>query len=125
MRLIQADIEKNENVVLTGSLTDWGDVLIPTFTLAVRTVTDSELRLERLKKREYEHFGGRIAPGGDMYENHLKFLEWASKYDTAGVDMRSKAKHDEWQKLLQCPLIVVDGAEDLEKNCELIQEAIK
>lgn len=124
VRLIKEDIEKYENVVLTGSLSGWGDALIPEFTLAVRIVIDKELRLARIKKREYERFGDRIAPGGDMYEHHLEFLEWASKYDTAGVNMRSKAKHDEWQKLLQCPLVVVDGAENLEKNCELIKEGL-
>ncbi len=30
--------------------------------------------------------------------------------------MRSKAKHDEWQKLLLCKQIVLNGADDLEKN---------
>lgn len=125
VRLIKKDIEKHENVVLTGSLSGWGDELISFFTVVVRVVTDKEVRLERLKKREYEKFGERIAPGGDMYKNHLEFLEWAGKYDTGSVDMRSKAMHDEWQKLLMCPLVVVDGAEDLGKNCELIQRAIK
>ena len=124
VRLIREDISKHENVVLTGSLSGWGDVLIPFFTVAVRVVTDTEIRIERLKKREYERFGERIAPGGDMYENHLEFLEWASKYDTGSVNMRSKAEHDEWQKLLQCPLVVVDGAEALEKNCALIKNVI-
>lgn len=124
VRLIKKDIEKYENVVLTGSLSGWGDELISLFTVAVRVVTDKEVRLERLKRREKEHFGERIAPGGDMYENHLEFLDWAGKYDTGSVDMRSKAMHDEWQKLLQCPLVVVDGAEDLEKNCELIKKGL-
>lgn len=124
VRLMREDIEKYENVVLSGSLSGWGDALIPEFTLVVRIVIDKELRLERIKKRERERFGDRIAPGGDMYEHHLEFMDWASKYDTAGVNMRSKAKHDEWQKLLTCPLVVVDGAGDLEKNCELIKKGL-
>ena len=124
VRLMKEDIEKYENVVLSGSLSGWGDALIPEFTLVVRIVIDKELRLERIKKRESERFGDRIAPGGDMYEHHLDFMEWASKYDTAGMNMRSKAKHDEWQKLLTCPLIVVDGADDLQKNCELIKKEL-
>jgi len=124
VRLIREDIEKYENVVLTGSLSGWGDELIPFFTLVVRIVIDRELRLERIRNRERERFGERIAPGGDMHEHHLEFLEWAGKYDTAGVEMRSKARHDEWQKLLQCPIVVVDGAEDLEKNCALIKERV-
>lgn len=36
---------------------------------------------------------GKIMPGGDMYTNHMEFIEWARKYDTGSVDMRSRAKH--------------------------------
>ena len=38
--------------------------------------------------------------------------------------MRSKAKHDEWQKLLHCKQIVLDGAADLEDNFQAVQAAI-
>lgn len=125
IRLIKEDIAKAENVVLTGSLSGWGDELIPFFTMAVRVVTATEVRLERIKKREYARFGERIAPGGDMYEQHLNFLEWAGKYDSGSVNMRSKANHDEWQKLLNCPIVMVDGAEEPGKNCQLIEETMK
>ena len=56
-----------------------------------------------------------------MYTHHIEFIEWARKYDTGSVDMRSKAKHDEWQKLLQCKQIVLDGSDDLEENFKKIQ----
>ena len=42
------------------------------------------------------------------------------KYDTGSVDMRIKAKHDEWQKLLLCKQIVLNGADDLEKNFNIV-----
>lgn len=51
-----------------------------------------------------------------MYTNHMEFIEWARKYDTGSVNMRSKAKHDEWQKLLPCKQIVLNGADDLQEN---------
>lgn len=35
--------------------------------------------------------------------------------------MRSKAKHDEWQKMILCKQIVLDGADDLEENSEKVQ----
>lgn len=56
-----------------------------------------------------------------MYAHHIEFIEWARKYDTGSVDMRSKAKHDEWQKLLQCKQIVLDGSDDLEENFKKMQ----
>ena len=43
-------------------------------------------------------------------------MEWVRAYDTGSVEMRSKVKHDEWQKLLHCKQIVLDGAADLEDN---------
>ena len=57
-----------------------------------------------------------------MYTHHMEFIEWARKYDTGSVNMRSKAKHDEWQKLLMCKQIVLNGADDLEENFKKVQE---
>lgn len=124
LRLMKEDLENADNVVISGSLTDWGDVLIPFFTLVIRLVTDTDIRIERLKKREYEELGNRIKPGGDMYEHHLEFLDWAASYDTAGIDSRSKAKHDEWQKLLQCEQIVLNGGDNLDENFERVRQAL-
>ncbi|MDE6891742.1 MAG: shikimate kinase [Lachnospiraceae bacterium] len=121
--LMRRDIAKYESVVISGSLVDWGDELIPLFTLAVRVETDTAVRIERLKKRERERFGNRIDIGGDMFENHREFIEWAASYDSGGLDMRSKAKHDEWQKLLQCPQILLDGTQPAEKNFEYLAAA--
>ncbi len=124
LALMKKDISENDNVVISGSLADWGDELIPLFTLAIRLVTDTEIRIERLKTREKQKFGDRIMPGGDMYTNHTEFIEWARKYDAGSVDMRSKAKHDEWQQLLQCRQIVLNGADDLDENFKKVRVEI-
>lgn len=87
-------------------------------------VTDKNVRIKRLKEREKRHFGSRIEMGGDMYENHVKFIEWAAAYDTGDIHMRSKSKHDQWEKLLKCNQITVNGEEDLKYNLEIIQNAI-
>ena len=52
LALMKKDISDNDNVVISGSLVDWGDELIPLFTLAIRLVTDTEIRTTRLKERE-------------------------------------------------------------------------
>ncbi|MBE6617432.1 MAG: shikimate kinase [Ruminococcaceae bacterium] len=124
IELIRQDIEKAENVVISGSLVDWGDVLIPLFTLAIRLDTATDVRIERLKKREREAFGSRIDKGGDMHKVHMDFIEWAKKYDTGGVEMRSKAKHDEWQNQLQCKLITLDGGASLDENFDKVRKSI-
>lgn len=124
LALMRRDILENDHVVISGSLSGWGDELIPFFTLAIRLVTDTETRIGRLKRREKQKFGARIMPGGDMYTSHMEFLEWAGEYDTGGVDMRSRAEHDEWQKLLMCRQIVLNGADELEENFRRVQAAI-
>lgn len=109
IKLLNKDMQDAENVVMSGSFTEWGDVFIPSLTLALRVITDQQIRIERLKQRERMHFGSRIDENGDMYKAHLEFLEWAKSYDTADTSIRSKAKHDEWQKLLTCKIIEVNG----------------
>lgn len=118
---MKRDIAAHDGVVISGSLVDWGDELIPLFTLAVRVATDTAIRIDRLKKRERAHFGNRIDAGGDMYEDYQAFIAWAASYDSGGLDMRSRAKHDVWQKQLCCRQITLDGSLPVEKNFEIIQ----
>lgn len=118
---MKADLDKAPRAVISGSLSGWGDELIPRFTLAIRLVTPASLRLQRLRKREGAHFGARIQPGGDMYQAHLAFIQWAGAYDQGDLTIRSKAMHDQWEKLLLCPKITLDGSEPLAHNLEIIE----
>ena len=121
LALMNADIDTaDRGVVVSGSLTGWGDALIPRFTHVIRLITPTEVRIERLRRREYAHFGERIREGGDMHHNHLAFLEWAARYDTGDITMRSKACHDEWMKQLPCPQTILSGDIVL---AELIRQA--
>jgi len=52
--LISASIEENMKCVISGSLCGWGDVFIQYFDLVVFISTPTNIRKERLKKREYE-----------------------------------------------------------------------
>lgn len=122
--MMKKDILHSDKVVISGSLVDWGDDLIQYFTLVVRVVTDNNVRIERLTEREKKHFGSRIEIGGDMYQNHVEFIEWAAAYDIGDISMRSKAKHDQWQKLLKCKQVTVNGEDDLKNNLELIKNAL-
>ena len=125
LELMKSRIAKSGDVVISGSLSGWGDDLIPLFTLAVRLVTDCAIRIERLKKREKEKFGARVEAGGDMFDDHQAFLAWAAEYDSGDRTIRSKARHDEWQKLLTCPLIALDGNAPMKNNFEKIRIALK
>lgn len=123
--LMKKDIEQFENVVISGALAGWGDPLIPYFTLAVRIALPQDVRIERLRQREKARFGSRIEAGGDMYEQHLAFIEWAKTYDAGGMEHRSKARHDEWQKTLPCEIVHLDGTDSIDRNFEKIREKLR
>ena len=97
--------------VLSGSLCRWGDIFTSRFQLAVFLYVPHELRMARLMARERERYGKLIVPGGAMHTQHLEFIEWARKYDTADESMRSLRLHESWMRLLPCRCIRLD--EDL------------
>jgi adenylate kinase family enzyme len=108
--------------VLSGSVMGWGDFLIPEIDLAVYLYLRPEIRLARLLARERERNGDRIAPGGDMRASHEEFMAWAGRYDTAGLEQRSKASHAEWMLTLSCELLVIEGEERTrEKIAQIIR----
>lgn len=124
-RLLRVDITNNQKGVISGSLCGWGDVFIPYFDLAIFVDTLTELRIRRIKEREYSKFGNRILPGGDMYDKHTEFIEWAKGYDIVGVEQRSRALHMEWMKKLKCPVAIIDGTLPIDCLISQIGERIK
>ena len=120
--LLGRDMDLSAGAVVSGSLVGWGDPLMLRFTLAVRLVVPHDVRMERLQRREQERYGDRILPGGDMYQIHRDFLQWAAGYDDGPATMRSRAMHDLWQQKLTCPLLTLDGTRPVE---ELVREVLK
>ena len=120
VKLMSAAVQEHPKCVISGSLCGWGDVFIPQFDLVVFVDTPTDIRIERLEKREAERFGERIRAGGDMYENHLDFIEWAKSYDTYDPPKRCRGLHEEWFKSLPCQLLRLDGTKPVDELLELI-----
>jgi adenylate kinase family enzyme len=99
--------------VLTGSFDGWGDVLIGDVDLIVFVDTPTPIRMERLVAREKKRFGDRIMPGGDMYEIHTAFRDWASKYDDPAFSGRNRARHEAWLSQQNVPVLRLDGRRDV------------
>lgn len=112
-QLLKADIAKNEKCVISGSLcgrnNSWGDIFIPLFDLVIFIDTPTDIRIKRIEEREYRRWGNRILPGGDMYDKHTAFIEWAKTYDTGGIEQRSRTLHMWWMEKLSCPVITIGG----------------
>ncbi len=112
------------NWVLSGSLCDWGDVIIPRLTFAVFLYLDPKIRMDRLKKRERARYGDRVDQGGDLYETHQKFIDWAKSYDTAEAPTRSLILHEAWMKKLPCPILRLNTENSLESLTEQVLDRL-
>jgi adenylate kinase family enzyme len=107
--------------VISGSLCGWGDSFRQQFDLAIFLLTPTDIRLARLRDRELARFGNRLGPGGDMHEENKAFMAWASQYDHASLDMRSRQLHENWLKTLTCPVIRLDGSRPLSELSEQVR----
>ena len=102
--LMLADVEKHSKFVFSTCVGDWGDIIPQFYRLAVLVSVPYELRMERVKKRTYDKYGGRICAGGDMYEQTLKFFDF--------IATRPLSRIEQWAETLTCPTIRIDGTED-------------
>lgn len=107
--LLNEALSSHQNWIISGSLTSWGNEIQKDFSCAIYLYVPKEERIQRIKKREHQRFGDRIKVGGDMYEDHSKFLKWAYQYDEGLLSGRSKPRHEAWGKTLKCPLVRIEG----------------
>ncbi len=122
--LLQA-LERTDSWVLSGSLCGWGDFAIPMFDLVVFLFVPSDIRMQRLQKREIDYYGSEIEnPDDPRYETHRDYLDWAAAYDTGGLDMRSKAMHEKWITALPCTMIRIERDSTLQENLKTILKEI-
>lgn len=111
--------------VLSGSLCGWGDPLIPDFDLAVFLVVPTPVRLARLRAREIARYGHQaIAMGGELHQAHVEFLEWASGYDTGGLEMRSRALHETWLAALPGAILRLEGDRPVGEQLAQIEASV-
>ncbi len=54
--------------------------------------------------------GARIQAGGDMVDKNKEFMEWAARYDTAGLEQRSLVAHEHWLATQTCPVLRLDSS---------------
>src|SRR5690348_8306288 len=79
--------------ILSGCAMTWGAKIEPLFDLVVFLRVDAGLRMQRIRQRETLRYGARIQAGGDMAAKSREFVEWAARYDIAGLEQRSLVAH--------------------------------
>lgn len=116
--MIETRIKDQNSWVLSGSLCSWGDPLVPNFTHVIFLQTTWKIREQRLLARERSRYGMGIfssdTPQGTICR---EFIEWAGRYDAAGLEQRSLKSHTAWLNTLpdHITLIELDGSEPLDR----------
>jgi adenylate kinase family enzyme len=123
--LLDSELRRHEQWVLSGSLCGWGDVFVPLFDLVVYLSAPQHIRIARLERRELARFGAaRLRAGGDMHDQHREFLAWARAYDE-GSESRSKRRHAEWLERLPDPsrVLRLSGTSPISELVRAVREA--
>jgi len=111
--------------VISGAFVGWGDPVKDKIDLFVYMVLPLEIRLERIQKREENRFGDRVLPGGDLYLQHLDFLDWVSQYETLDIHTRSMAQHEKWLQSVKKTVLKVTEPMTIEELLEWIEPFIR
>jgi uncharacterized protein (DUF1810 family)/adenylate kinase family enzyme len=107
---IRAEQARTGRWVVSGTLDDWAESVTRDCELIVFLEVPTELRLERLRRRERARFGDSLLPGGAMHETHREFIEWAAQYERGILPGRNKARHEKWLAGVAKPVLRLDGS---------------
>ena len=117
LKMMDEDLSQNDKWVLSGSIANWGNILVPHFDLVIFVYVPTEIRLERLKKREHERYGET------RHKESQEFLAWAAAYDDGSRNGRSLPKHEEWLKNINCLTLRITNI-DFGTSIEAVMQAI-
>ncbi|MGH7769568.1 MAG: hypothetical protein ACREQP_19140 [Candidatus Binatia bacterium] len=125
LALLRSALAHSASWVISGSLCGWGDPLIPEFELVVFLLVPTQIRLTRLRAREIERYGREaIATGGKLHQTHVEFLDWAERYDTGGLEMRSRTLHEAWLARLPGAVLRLEGDRSVADQLAQIETSV-
>ena len=124
IKLLEDIFGKNNSLVLSGSAIKWGDFIKDYFDIIIYKYVEQEIRIKRLLEREKNRYGNRIDLGNDMYEIHKEFVEWNKKYETGGMEMRSRKSELSWISDIKCKIIKFEENEPPEEELKIVSKEI-
>lgn len=95
--------------VLSGSCESWGGEAFAGAELVVFLEAPTELRLERLGRRERARFGAALDPGGALHHTHREFLAWTALYEAGTEPGRSRPRQEKWLAAVALPVLRLDS----------------
>lgn len=113
-KLMLDDIIKHKNYVLATVNCDWGEEILSTYKFAVVLSVPLNVRMARIKEREYRKFGDRVLQGGDLYESQQKFHK--------KVSARGKEHMDNQRKYIKCPILELEAVISIDEIVDIIYQ---
>lgn len=126
MEMYQEDVKRHDSYVVSGSVFSWHPEGFRERDLLVFLSLDEEVRIERLRKREFERspYNKMWLDEQQMYTND--FLEWCKTYLTE-EDQHAAGTYAEQSyqmSLSKSPVLRLDGSKSLaELHTEIMEES--
>lgn len=113
LEMLRTMLSQHDRVVLTGSLSGWGDPLVPLLDGLVLLDTPVGVRLGRLEVRDRMRYGAAaLQPGGPLRDQHTALMQWAVAYDAGTMPGRSRARDERWIAEAGLPALRLRGDRD-------------
>lgn len=123
---VKTKLDAHPDWILGGSVYQWGKDVFPDFDLVVFLWIPPEIRMERLKKREFQRYGNIIYENPERNLQFEQFLAWAADYDVhAGIANRTLQAHENWLSTLSCPVLTLSGDMTISARIDKILEEVQ
>lgn len=116
-RLLIDEAREQGNFIFAAVKGDYGEEILPLYRYIVLIDVPKDIRMQRVRDRSFQKFGGRMLPGGDLYEQEEAFMDM--------VSTRTDQYVEEWVDSMECTVIRVDGTKPIEENVKIIIEQIE
>jgi adenylate kinase family enzyme len=125
-KMISAQLHNTQNWIFGGSVIHWGDHVFPAFDMIIFLYLPPEIRMERVRKREFERYGDKIATNPERAKLFDEFIRWTQDYDDdTGIANRTLNAHREWLSSVKVPLLELSGNYDVSQKIKIIMSRIK
>ena len=118
--MIKQELAKQNDWVVGGSVIQWGSEWKHMFDLVVFLYVPSQIRMQRLKDREFERYGNNLFANSDKALKSEAFINWAKGYDDNTASGRNLKAHESWLEQLTCPIIRIEGDTTVQKRLDTI-----
>lgn len=109
-QLMLNELRSHGNWILGGPVMGWRFNEELAFDLVVFLYVPPNIRMTRLKKREFERYGDIIYTDASRNQQFVDFMNWAAGYDdNTAPGSRTLQIQQNWLQTLTCPVLRITG----------------